>query len=445
MRSALVHGVLLAIMLVYGYRTWTRDKTVKPDMGSVVLWPSRSTNDLVSVEFKSDTKVVTVAKKTGDGETYWWGTEVTITKPPKPAAGSAAGSAGSASTDKETRKTHEFPIGEAGDKVVSNWADGRALRDLGKPDDKKKAEYKLVDPKGTVTVTFKDGAHAFQVGDSVFSTGDRYALDPQSGNTYVLSRDMLTALESGESSLHLTDPRGFEATKIEQVTIEAGDRTKTFARIMSTGEDGKQVKTWGDPDTKKGNQVAANFIDNSNNLKPTEYLSDVKPSEGTKLVKLTYKDERGSVLGTLTLYRYAKAGELAPGQELENLDPASLPKGDTEYFIMTEKTRVPGLVRKDTATRTEQDIEAVFSDKPPPETGSGAGSGAKQPPGNPFGKGPLPPTSPTTPPPITPPAGGSAAHPPPPPPAPKAPPPPAPAPKAPAAGSAGSGAPAHAP
>ena len=27
MRGALIHGVLLAVMLIYGYRTWTRDKT----------------------------------------------------------------------------------------------------------------------------------------------------------------------------------------------------------------------------------------------------------------------------------------------------------------------------------------------------------------------------------------------------------------------------------
>ena len=38
MRGALIHGFLLAVMLVYGYRTWTRDKTVEPTQGDVVLW-----------------------------------------------------------------------------------------------------------------------------------------------------------------------------------------------------------------------------------------------------------------------------------------------------------------------------------------------------------------------------------------------------------------------
>ena len=52
MRGALIHGVLLAVMLVYGYRTWTRDKTVQPNVGSVVLW-NKADTDLVSIEYRS--------------------------------------------------------------------------------------------------------------------------------------------------------------------------------------------------------------------------------------------------------------------------------------------------------------------------------------------------------------------------------------------------------
>ena len=52
MRGALIHGVLLAVMLVYGYRTWTRDKTAEPVPGSVSLW-DKSESDLVSIEYKA--------------------------------------------------------------------------------------------------------------------------------------------------------------------------------------------------------------------------------------------------------------------------------------------------------------------------------------------------------------------------------------------------------
>jgi hypothetical protein len=432
-------------MLVYGYRTWTRDKTVKPDTGSVVLW-DRSENDLVSIEYKQETKIVKLEKK-GD---YWWGTETTIERKPKPkpadagsgsagsaaagsgSAGSAAGSAGSAAGSgsgsaatpppppieyEETgRKTREFPIGETAEKLIKSYAGARALRDLGPPSDEQKKEFKLNDTKTTLTVTFKDGARNFQVGGSVYGGSDKYAVDPQSGKAYVLSRELISSLEIGESSLHLIDPRGFDATKIDNVSIDAGSRNKAGARVTSTGADGHEVKTWGDADTKKPNQTLANFIDNANNLKPTEYDSNLKIEGLTSVVKLTYKDERGSLLGTLTLYKHEKPGVLPEGQDL---DPANPPKGEVEYVIVTEKTRVPGVVRKDAAQRTENDIDTVMVSKgtDAPAAGSGSGSAGGsipgkpvEPHGNPFGtpKGGMPGGMPGGPPP-----GGPRPMPPP--------------------------------
>jgi hypothetical protein len=59
--------------------------------------------------------------------------------------------------------------------------------------------------------------------------------------------------------------------------------------------------------------------------------------------------------------------------------------------VVTEKSKVPGLVRKDTAQRTEQDIVTVFSDHPTGDEGAGSGSGSGKksidPHGNPFGPG----------------------------------------------------------
>jgi len=89
MRGALVHGVLLAVMLIYGYRTWTRDKTVQPDLGTVVLW-DRPESDLVSIVYTADKKIVKLERKGSGAEAYWWGADTTIEKkpkatPPKPA------------------------------------------------------------------------------------------------------------------------------------------------------------------------------------------------------------------------------------------------------------------------------------------------------------------------------------------------------------------------
>jgi hypothetical protein len=398
MRGALIHGVLLAVMLVYGYRTWTRDKTSSPTTGNVVMW-DKSENDLVSIEYKAPKKIVKVEKKFD----HWWGTDITIETKPKPitpkpgegsgsgsAAGSAAGSgsgSGSAAAkppveeEEVGRKTHEFPLGDAGDKLIKDFTAMRALRDLGVPNDEAKKDYKLVDAKTTITVTFKDGPKTFLVGGSVYGGSDRYVVDQASGKAYVFAKDLISPLEIGESSLHLLDPRGFDAAKIDQVTIEAGGKAKSFMRF-ETEQEGTKRKTWADVETKTANSLAANFIDGVNNLRPTEYNTTVKPGDMQSVMKLTYKSDKGAVLGTLQLLRYEKPGQLAEGQEL---DPANPPKGETEYYILTEKTRVPGLVRKDTAQRTENDIENVFSGKTEPE-GKGSGSAHSiDPHGNPLG------------------------------------------------------------
>ena len=456
MKGAIIHGVLLAVMLVYGYRTWTRDKTVGPDLGSVVLW-DKADADLVSIEWKSDTKVVKLERRTGP-ETYWWGSDTTITKTPKPvtpppippgqgsgagsgsAAGSAAGSgagsgsaagsgAGSGSAGSaagsgagsgsaaappppemvETKKTREFPLGDTGDTLVKSLTAARAIRDLGSPTAEAKKDYKLDDAKTTLTVTFKDGSRSFLIGGPVYGGSDRYALEPASGKAFVLSKDLISGLEVGESSLHLTDPRGFDAAKIESVTIEGGGKTKTAVRVQA-GEEGKQVKTWGDEATKKPNQTIANFIDNANNLRPTEYSADVKTVGLEPVVTLTYKDERGAVLGTLSLYKHQKPPTpMAEGQPPDMTNPLT---PETEYFIMTPRTRVPAIVRKDTAERTEQDVPTVFSDKPQSVDPKGNPFG-KVPPGalNPHGSPPGPSLTPGGGSAVPPPGAGSAAAP----------------------------------
>ena len=406
MRGALIHGVLLVLMLVYGYRTWTRDKTVQPDHGAVVLW-DKTADDLVSVELKTERKDVKLERKGAGAEAYWWGTDTTTDKKPKPKAPDAgSGSSALPQEMEETKKVREFPLGEAGDKVITSLLAARALRDLGPPTDDQKKEFKLTDAKTTLTVTFKDGPRTFLVGGSPFGGGDRYAVDQGSGKAYVISKDMISGLEVGETSLHLVDARGFDATKIDQVTIEAGGKSKMVARIQ-TGVEGQTVKTWGDPETKKADQTIANFIDNANNLRPTEYQAGTDVKTLTPIVTLAYRDAKGRPLGSIQLLKHEKPADVPPGT---TPDPATAPKPVVEYFLMSEKTRVPALVKKESAERTEQDVTTVFSDHPlelPPKAPPGPHGGFKP------GAGPLPPVpvAPATPPPATPPPAPSApAH-----------------------------------
>ena len=540
MKSALIHGVLLAVMLVYGYRTWTRDKTVKPDLGSVVLW-NKTETELASIELKSEKKTVRLERKTdGKGE-YWWGTETSIEKKPKPkppekkpeapatgsgsagsgSAGSASagsgsgsgsavaagsgsagsgsqvavgsgsgsakagsgsagsqvavgsgsagsGSAGSGSAAKpppppvemvETTKHREFPLGDGGEKLIATYTEARALGEFSTPTPDQLVDYKLAttaqldsklsevkkeleqikandlaekeqekdepkDPKDkkkkkddkkpelnkkikeledlkkatdgkvrtTLTVTFKDGSNrVFWIGGSVFGgSGDRYVLDTQSNTAFVLKKDMVSGLEVGESSLQLTDPRGFDATKIEQVEIDWNGRKKLAKRTQTADASDKQVKTWTDADTGKANQSMATFIDNVNNLRPTEYAKDVKVDTLAPLFKIEYRDASNGKLGTLSLYKIEKPPLIPEGSDF---DPANPPKGEIEYYVLTERTRVPALVRRDPAKKSEDDLPIVFGDKAAPAAPTKPGPpGAPSPFGNvPIKGGPKPP------------------------------------------------------
>jgi hypothetical protein len=291
--------------------------------------------------------------------------------------------------EESTTKVKEFPLSDVITKdLIAGWAAARAQTELGAVDDAKKKEYKLDTAKNTLTVTFKTGgSRTFLVGGAVYSSADKYVIDTQANVGYVLSQKLIAGLEQGESGLRLTDPRGFEVNKIEAVVVEGDGKVKNAKKVEQAGANDSKVKVWGDADTGKGDQTLANFIDNINNLHPTEYASNLKAADLTPIVKLTYKDERGGQLGTLVLYKHLTSGDLAPGEEL---DPANPPKGKTDYYIVTEKTRVPGLVPAQNAERAELDVPTVFSPDHPTE----APVKSIDPKGNPFGKGPMPPVGP---------------------------------------------------
>src|SRR5262249_4975876 len=161
------------------------------------------------------------------------------------------------------------------------------------------------DAKTTLTVTFKDGSRSFLVGGSVYGGSDRHVGDTQSHRAYVFSKDLISNLDIGESALHLIDAHRFDLGMMEGLTIDDGGKSKTFGRVQKDVE-GQQVKTWGDPVTKKPDQTVANFIENTNNLRPTDYEPKLDVTQFAPVLKLTYLDAHGSRLGTLLLYKREK-------------------------------------------------------------------------------------------------------------------------------------------
>ncbi len=386
MKGVIVHGALLVVMLLYGYRTWTRDRSVEPTTGQIVVW-DRSVADLESVLYTSSKKSVRVERRGQGADTYWWGIESRTDRrkkpsPPKatdagvPAAAAAAVDAGvPAATDPAAKDAGaaappdavpqfeeevittvtEFPIGTTGEDIIKGLAAMRALRALGPITEQTKKEYGLELGDTTLAITFKGGTRTFVIGNKVSGGKERYALDPDSGKGYVVSGTFIDPLDSGGTQLRPADPKGIDATLVASVEVKAKGKSRKAIRMTTSGDKGAQTKTWGDG--SKPDQTLANFIDNVDRLRASQFEPDLKVTDLTPVVELSYLDERNKKLATLTLYKRDKAGDLPTDG---TADPTAPPPTVTEYYMVTEKTRVPAVVSKASAERIDQDVATLL-------------------------------------------------------------------------------------
>jgi hypothetical protein len=360
MKGAIVHGVLLVTMLAVAYQTWTRDKTVKPSTGTVVLWTHKPA-ELQAIVHETPERTVRVERRGEGAAAYLWGSDARVTTKTLPPAADADPEA--APETEQTTTTREFPVGEAIDPVVAGLSAMRAIRDLGTLGDEQKKEYELAEAKTTLSVVFAGGTRTLLVGDRVLGGKDRYVLDIDSGKGYVIAGALLEPLEGGERSLTPKQaiPTGDEVATIE---IAAGEQTRTLGRVTVADDAGKQIKTWGDARSGKADQTAANFLSKvETSLRPVKYDPELDAASLTRLVAMTYKDARGKVLDTLTVYKRETTEEPPPPPppaEGEEAAPPPPPTSVTEYYIVSQRTRVPAQVNKAAGDQVEQNIQTVF-------------------------------------------------------------------------------------
>ena len=387
MKGVIVHGALLAVMLVYGYLTWTKEKPTKTLTGEVVMW-NRGEADLKAVEFATTDHTLRIERRGEGAAAYWWGVDTRTSKtvkpkeppppPPPPAPGEPPPPPPPVEEPEyiEETVTREVPVGEPGEKLVKELTRMRALRAIGVVKEEAKKDYELVDTTKTIAIVFTDGAKTMVLGGRVQGGSDRYILDVDTNKGFVIAGSLITPLEGGEGSLRPSDLRSFDPKAAMQVEIAATDKKKTVHRIKVKQPAPEQkdphapppkaeaeIETWGEGTT--ADTAAANFIDKIEKLKPTSYESKVDPKTLTSVVTLTYRDGKGKALGTIQLLKITKPGE-APPPPPPPTDPAApvpppvVPEPVTDYYLITERTRVPALLPKVAAERIAPDLETVF-------------------------------------------------------------------------------------
>lgn len=382
MKGVIIHGALLGVMLIYGYRTWTKQDAAKPTTGEVVMW-TRGESDLKTIEFTSEKRTVKLERKGQGADAYWWGTESKQTKKPNPPAQAAVPAVPDdpATPDVNEAKpavpevpadppfttettTTEFPIGPEGEKLVKQYARMRAIKSIGVPSAEAKKDYGLDESQTSVAAVFADGSKTLVVGGKVFGGSDRYLQDLDTGKVFVVLGSMVSLLEGGETSLRPVELRSFDPKTAQQIEIVADNKRKSVTRIKvkppapetpdphtppPSGDE--LVETWGQGQT--ADTTAANFIDKLEKLRPSSYDPKVTLDSLEAVAALNYKDGKGKPLGTFKLLRRVKAAEPKP-------DGTAASTQQFEYFVWTERTRVPASVSSMQAERVEQDVATLF-------------------------------------------------------------------------------------
>jgi hypothetical protein len=253
--------------------------------------------------------------------------------------------------------TSEFPVGEAGENLFELYANLKAMRALGKLDEEKLKEYELNESEENLTILFEDGSQKTLIlGKKVYRGADRFVLDNETDEAYVLAGDLLKGIDGGQSGLSLKKLHTFEEDEIGEVKITTEKGEREFIRTKGE-KDGREVIHWADKaDAMENNQTVGNFLDRLGKLKPVEYDTERPVSDLIQVCTVRFFNKHGKELGHTEFYR------LPPDKQ----EPDSSGKRQTHYYVSTERTHSLGKTSRLAAERVDQDAVQIFGIDPAP-------------------------------------------------------------------------------
>jgi len=320
MRSVRVHAVLLLLAAVAAFLTWTREAPTAEQLERPLIW-ERDTTDIIAVTYRSGERQLDIEKREDGGEVFLWGTEVRL----------------SLSPDSGGADTLVFPVGQPGAAVMNGFSEFRVLREFGAVSPERIADFGLDEPDGRVTVRFGDGSRVIEVGDAVYGGTDRYGRDQATGSAYVLPSDLIGPLQTGSGAVRERRVHYFPDADVARVRVEALGRERVLDRRI---RDPRAPAVWTPVDLpEEADQTFANFMERVGQLAIQGFDAQPDPESLESLVRIEYSGEDSEALGFLELFR----GPL-PG----------------DYYLSSERTRVPAGAIALLAQRVEQDLSTIF-------------------------------------------------------------------------------------
>ena len=377
-RGPVIHGLLLVVARLFAYQTWTREAAVAPLTGDVVVW-SIPPESIQAATLEAEGRAIRVERRSDDQGPYLWGSDTrTMEQYGQHTKGApdAAPASDRPYGPQVVSTSSEFMVSEKGDALFANLAELRALRTMGKIDEDKHALYDLHEKTHTVTVIHDGGSRSLRVGGKVFGGTDRYALDPSTGEGYVISEVVTRDFVNGEAGLRLSSIHAYGDDEVGKAVIEAKGQQRTMLRIMAVDDRGNERRTWADAQTpNKPDQTMANFLRNVDVLRPARFVADIDASKLQRVLRVDYQTRAGAPLGWVELYQQPHPdgdGDGAPGQQPgEQAGEQAAPgqratRGRQEqerrqvYLLRTEVARVPAGVPYNMAARIVADVEQIF-------------------------------------------------------------------------------------
>ena len=333
-------GILLA-SLALAYLTWV-EKPKKPGEKITVL-PCKK-GDVLELTYEAKDQTVTFSKRKSrySGESAWW---VEIAR--SPGALDVEASEVEASPATEVFKANDRLQAE-----IDKYCPWKALRSLGKLEQGKKEEFGLTESVESLTIEQATGSHTFRLGEETFGPKDRYVVDEETGEAFLVAgqgfRDLLRA-ESRfmERSLH-----AFKTKEIARVRLRSGQREKELVQRVS--EDGKDLG-WADSRSPEEAKVLyRNWMRKLSTLRPTDYVAMpadaegggcVAPAGSSQELNLTFFSASKEI-GFLTLYKGEGTDE----------------EGGATYFACSEHSEVLVKAPKTQAEALLKDLEDVLDE-----------------------------------------------------------------------------------
>jgi len=278
MKQVATLSVALVVALIGSYLAWTDDG--ETHAAEEVALYSASEDELESIRWNTESKDVTIRKKTDARGTYFWVESVERVVPKEPAApkeepeeappgsseeeeGDAAESPAEPSPAEEapeappepTEKRVAFLGNEQTEALWADYAPLRALRELPADASIPDSTFGLDEPEGTLEVVRRGQTVTMTIGGETYGSKDRYVR--YEGRTFLIDDGDLRPLQFATTRLVERALYPYAEREIQRIVVELDGRTDTFvhqnrddrakaywARAATPEERDDTVETW---------------------------------------------------------------------------------------------------------------------------------------------------------------------------------------------------------